>query len=247
MTDDLTRLAEDDRLLDALGRGERPAGGDEVAALLGEWRAALPETCQLPVRPPRRRIRRSLVAAALVLIAGGGVAVAAEHAEPDSPLWPVTQVLYGDLADSRAARQAVDEAVTVATTEIEGGHYDRATELLDQADALVAEVDEPAIAEDLRNRIAEVRAQLASAAGGMTAKATDGIEEPAEEVPSAPAVTAPPPTGNGSPPTDTQEPESDNRRPDPGHSPVNPPGHGPPTGVLPTVPDLPTPGNGQGK
>jgi hypothetical protein len=246
VTDDLTRLAEDDRLLDALGRGERPDGDDQVATLLGEWRAALPETCPMPVRPPRRRIRRSLVAAALVLIAGGGVAAAAEDAEPDSPLWPVTQVLYGDLADSRAARHATDEAVRVATTEIESGHYDRATELLDRADALVAEVDEPATAEHLRNRIAAVRAQLASAAGGTTAEATEGIEEPAGKVPSPSTAVDPPPTGNGSPPTDTPEPGPDDR-PDPGHSPGNPPGHGPPTGVLPTVPGLPTPGIGPGR
>lgn len=255
MTNDLNRIAEDDQLLDALGRGETPAGADRVAALLGEWRAALPETVSVPARPTRRRVRRSLVAAAVVLIAAGGVTAAAEHAEPDSPLWPVTRLLYSDLADSRAARQAADEAVTVAAEAIEGGRYGHATDLLDQADALVAQVDDPSTAEQLRSRIATVRAQIATA----TAEVTDGAAEGTPEVPLPPPAD-PPPTGAVSPPPVTPEPapgdrSGTGREHDPGHEPgggpgnrpVDPPGHGPPPGVLPTVPGVPIPEVDPGK
>lgn len=245
----MTRIAEDDQLLDALGRGEAPDGEDQVAALLGEWRAALPETCpveELPDGPPRRRVRRSLVAAAVVLVAAGGVTAAAERAEPGSPLWPVTRLLYDDLADSRAARQAADEAVTVAAEATEGGHYDRAAELLDQADALVVQVDEPETADQLRGRIAAVRARIATATSAVPEGIPGGIPgRIPEEIPEAPA-TDPPPADHGPPPAATPEPS-----PGPDNSPENGPGNGhgngPPPRVLPTVPDVPVPGVGPGE
>src|SRR5690242_14585090 len=43
-------LSRDDELLSALGRGDRPVGGDEVGAMLAAWRADLDD-------PPVRTLR----------------------------------------------------------------------------------------------------------------------------------------------------------------------------------------------
>ncbi len=253
---DLTTLAEDDQLLDALGRGETPNRDDAVAALLGDWRAALPETCPVEEGPgrPRRRRGRLVVAAAVALVAaGGGVSAAAEHADPDSPLWPVTRLLYSDLADSRAAGHAADETVTVAVEATENGHYDQATELLDQATTLVAQVAEPEAAQQLRNRIATVRAQIAAA----TREAT-GVPEGTTETPVPPAVDVPSPNSTPPSPPVTIEPRNetggDGSGDNSGESGDSGGGHGgdrnypdrpgngqsPAVPALPTVPTLPT-------
>jgi hypothetical protein len=220
----LTTLAEDDQLLDALGRGETPNRDDQVATLLGDWRAALPETCPVKEGPgrPRRRRGRLVAAAAVVLVAaGGGVSAAAEHADPDSPLWPVTRLLYSDLADSRAAGHAADEAVTVAVEATENGRYDQATELLDQAATLLEQVDDPEAAQQLRNRIASVRAQIATATGGVTEGGisergvSDGVSDGGvtggvTETPVPPSLNAPSPSSTPSAPALTTEPGGDN-------------------------------------
>lgn len=173
---DLTTLSDDDRLLDRLGHGERAEG--DVEELLAGWRAGLPAAartdprllaaCTAAVtgkqrrRTPRRgrTARASLTAAAVALIAGGTVTVAAAHADPDSPLWPVTRVVYGDLAESRVARDGASNAVSEARAEAGQGHYPEAERLLDVADSLVAKVHEPADAQRLRQDIATVRGLL---------------------------------------------------------------------------------------
>jgi hypothetical protein len=249
----LTTLAEDDQLLDALGRGETPNRDDAVATLLGDWRAALPETCPVKEGPgrPRRRRGRLVVAAAVALVAaGGGVSAAAEYADPDSPLWPVTRLLYSDLADSRAAGHAADEAVTVAVEATENGHYDQATELLDQAATLLEQVAEPEAAQQLRNRIASVRAQLAAAAREATT-----VPEGTTETPVPPAVDVPSPSSTPPSPPVTIEPRNetggdssgDSSGGDNGGGNRNDPdrpgnGQSPAVPALPTEPALPDPG-----
>jgi hypothetical protein len=270
----LTTLAEDDQLLDALGRGETPNRDDQVATLLGDWRAALPETCPVKEGPgrPRRRRGRLVAAAAVVLVAaGGGVSAAAEHADPDSPLWPVTRLLYSDLADSRAAGHAADEAVTVAVEATENGRYDQAAELLDQAATLVEQVDDPGAAQQLRNRIAGVRAQIATATGavtdggvsehgvsdGVADGVTDGgVTEGIPETPVPPSVNVPSPSSS---PAVTTEPGGDNGDDDSDNDggdnsggnrddPVRPGnGQSPAVPALPTVPTPSGPAVGGGR
>jgi hypothetical protein len=178
---DLRTVREDDRLLDRLGRGE-PVRGDDVEAMLAAWRRTLPAAG--PPEPPllaavtrkpapkRRLTRTSVGIAASFVLVGGGVTTAAAFAQPDSPLWPVTRFVYGDLADSRQALAGANHAVSDARTAIEQGRYADAARLLATADALADDVDS-AEATQLREEISGMRDRL-PAGTNVPANAPDG-------------------------------------------------------------------------
>jgi hypothetical protein len=168
---DLRTIRKDDRLLDRLGRGEpvRGARGDDVEAMLAAWRHTLPTAgppdprllAAITRKPvPKRRLTRTSVgiAASFVLI-GGGVTSAAAFAQPDSPLWPVTRFVYGDLADSRQALATAAHVLSDARLAAEQGRYDEAAQLLATAEELAEKVDSAA-ADRLRKEIAGVRDRL---------------------------------------------------------------------------------------
>ncbi|HEY0454120.1 hypothetical protein [Actinophytocola sp.] len=217
---DFATLRDDDYLLDRLGRGE-PAAGD-VERMLAGWRAGLPAagpvdprlldavtaaiTAPGPAkrrrsaakrRRPRRVARVSLSAAAAVLVAGGTVTIAAAYAGPSSPLWPVTRVMYGDLAESRAARDDADRAVSDAKTEADQGHYPEAARLLAVADSLADKVNEPTDEHRLRTDIATVRELLPALPPVAPGKSTASVEI----TPPALVPDAVPRTRNGAPDT----------------------------------------------
>jgi hypothetical protein len=199
-------VTADDLLLDALGRGDLSADDDEVAAMLAAWRADLdaddstepqdaePEVAVVaPVIPIRRvrRLARIAVAAAAVLVLGGGLTVAAASgAKPGSPLWPITRVVFPGQADVAAAQHAIDLARNAAVE----GRLDDARRLVDQADSLIARVRSPQDAERLRAELDDVRRMLgdapANAPGGGSTTTT-----PAPGV--TPAQNAPPTGGAG--------------------------------------------------
>jgi len=232
---DLTTLAEDDRLLDQLGRGERPDGCDDVDALLSDWRARMPApdpaddrllaaSVAAIRRPVTRWSRRSVVVATTALVAFGGLTAAAEHAGPDSPLWPITQLVYGDLADSRTSARDAGDTVADARIAIDSGAYDRASRLLDHAATLTDRVDEPGVADELRTRIATLR--------GLIPTVTDPLPAtpPVPAVPGTPSATLPPtPTTN--PPPSASDPV------DVPDLPTTPPALLPPLPI--DLPDLP--------
>lgn len=196
MTDpDLHTVRADDRLLDRLGRGA-PADGDEVERMLAAWRRSLPAAGPTDAlllaavteparRPKRRMVRTSLGVAASVVLICGGVTVAAGYARPDSPLWPVTRLVYGSLADSRVALDAATRAVSDARAAAGDGRYADAARLLATATRLIDEVDEPQAARRLRNEIAMVRHMLPAANGTAT---TSHVPTPTESL----GVDAPP-------------------------------------------------------
>jgi hypothetical protein len=192
-TVDLLTVAEDDRLLSALGHGEPGPDDDEVAALLAAWRNELqdddiagranfeptdvdgrgsvaPLVSANPERVPRRRgLRlagpaRSLVgiAAGIVLLAGG-LTLAARNAGPNSPLWPLTTIVYSERADSLIAQQDAEQAIRLAREAITQARYTEATELLDLATARANEVHDAATAQRLLTEIAAVRGLLPGA------------------------------------------------------------------------------------
>lgn len=171
---DVSRLLEDDLLLDRLGRGEDPAGHGEAVDTLSQWRAAMPEpaTPEEPllaaalstVRRSRRGTRRArgpLVVATAAVLACGGVTAAAQGASPDSPLWPVTELVFPDLAASRVLADAT-HAVGQARAAVGDGRYESAAWLLDQAWSLAERVDEPGEGDRLRTDITAMRADIAA-------------------------------------------------------------------------------------
>jgi hypothetical protein len=263
----------DDELLDALGRGGRPAGGDRLGLMLAAWRddlddsparpsapvgpesvAVIPVTREarangqapvprpgirqprpsvplrsarpMPDRPARDQVggprgsrrwtRRSRIAfaAAVVFAVGvvsGVVAAAASNAGPNSPLWPVSQLLYPERADRVGAQDALDRA-RVAVSQ---GRLDDARRLMDEAQALISKIADPAERTRLQAELDQIR-QLVSWAGGSVQ-------------PGGTPAQQPPPSGG---PAGTSGP-----------SPGPLPGAPLPTGVLPSVvlPSLPLP------
>jgi hypothetical protein len=220
---DITTLAEDDRLLDQLGRGERPDGSDAVEALLSDWRATLPEPdpaddLLAAIRRPSPAARWSLAAAAAALIAFGGLTAAAQHAGPGSPLWPITRLVYGDTAESRTAAQDATDAVAEARVAIGNGEYDRAARLLAHATTQTDRIDDPKVAAELRTEIATVRGLIPTAANPLAATPPAPGAAPSSEPPAAPTTDTRPPAASEVP------------------DPAQPPALLPP---LPTTPSLP--------
>jgi len=177
---DVTVLARDDALLDALGRGEPAPADDAVAGLLAAWRSELdPPTERTTVRtavplaiPPlhapateratrRWRPSRVLVAAAAALIGlAGGLTVAAGSAGPDSPLWPITRVVYPERAESRVAQAQAESAIDRARTAVEESRYADADRLLREATTLTGQIQDEGVVRRLLDEIAAVRSLL---------------------------------------------------------------------------------------
>jgi hypothetical protein len=243
---DVITLHEDDLLLDQLGRGAEPTGGGAVAATLSRWRATLPEADPVDdellaaalaaLRPPRRvsRVARgSVILSTAAVVAFGTVTAAAEHAGPNSPLWPLTQLMFHDRAEARSAVDAASDTVGAARAAIDGGHYDEASRLLDGAAASVRHLGGGADADRLRDEIAALRASI-------PADTEESRAEPAGRVPSSdvPRSVVPPL------PTDSLPTSPDVPRLESSVVPAVPP-VGPGTEVLPPLvsvaPLLPTP------
>lgn len=209
---DLRTVRRDDRLLDRIGRGEQVADGD-VEAMLGAWRDTLPvagppdprlvaAVTAPPPRPRRRVARTSLGVAASVALLAGGVMVGAAYVNPDSPLWPVTRFVYGDVNDSRSPLDEANHDVADARTAVAQGRYAAAARLLGTADELAGRVEDPGAAKRLRDDIAGVRAKLPP--DPRTESGSTTVHRPAA------SIEAPPVPPGGPAPTDA---------PLPGHGP----------------------------
>ncbi|HEX6970182.1 MAG TPA: hypothetical protein VF174_15410 [Micromonosporaceae bacterium] len=263
---DVEALTRDELLLDALGRGEPASDGDEVARLLAAWRADLvgdttgdvekppPAARRARSRPPGRRDRigtgrrshRILLAAAGLLVAlGGMLTAAAGSAGPDSPLWPITRLVYEERAESRLAQRDARVIIERARQAVAEGRYTDAEHLLDDAAELIGRVRDPQTADRLLAEVAVVRRLLPGNSTGSPGMHTPGSDTsppaPPTAAPSTPAAGATPSTG----PTGSSAPSpsrSDGGLPLPD---VPLPTGSPlpsldPTGVLPDLPDLPS-------
>jgi hypothetical protein len=212
---DISTLRADDLLLDQLGRGEEPEDGGVVAATLSEWRATLPkadpvddellDAALAALAPPtrvNRMARGSAIASIVALLVGGAVTAAAEHAGPTSPLWPVTQFVFQDLAEARAAVAAAADSINAARDAIDARRYDDATRLLDDAASAVKQVDRREDADRLRAEIAALRALIPA-----------GNENPAVEPdgtpPSSGGMRPTVPTDSPLPTVDADDPSRD--------------------------------------
>ncbi|WP_116046583.1 hypothetical protein [Amycolatopsis palatopharyngis] len=204
---DEATMAADDLLLDRLSRGEQQADTDSgaVADLLAQWRRALPDGTEADVReplsalpalpapevPPRRfgghAARAVLAGATATVVAFGGASLAAANAGSDSPLWPITRVLYPDRAESRTAADAVVQALGAARAALDQGRGAEADRLLDEASALLTEVREPAVAQRLRTEVEQLRVLIVAIEVDRPAPQTR-VEVPPGGERSAPAV-----------------------------------------------------------
>jgi hypothetical protein len=210
---DMTTLREDDLLLDLLGRGEEPTGGDTLTSTLARWRATLPTgdpdepvdeellaAARAAVRGPRRigrTVRRSVAVSVAAVLAFGSVAAAAEHAGPGNPLWPLIQLVFHHPDQAREAMHTADGSVSAARAAIDGGRYDQASRLLDEAAASVARIGGGSDADRLREEIAALRARIPAQGAHVTG--TSAV--PPTRTPS------PAPSSGGSPlPTDPDLP-----------------------------------------
>jgi hypothetical protein len=257
---DLAEIAADDALLDALGRGAAPPADDRIAGVLAAWRAELdtdpPASPPLeeilddqgadsaPIGPRSRKVRRvrkvrrfvaGVAAAALVAC---GLAIAADHAGPTSPLWPLTRVMYPQEADQRLAGHQIAQAREA----IGDRRYEDARRLLDDASASVNRIRDQRLAQRLRDEIEALRRLLPGAApAGSEPGGSGATPDAPTPAPSAPGATpggGPGPGGGGTP---TQ----------PGGGivpglPVNPPSlpvpvPPPPSLPVPPLPSLPVP------
>jgi hypothetical protein len=159
---DISQLASDDALLDALG-GSDPdlsaiSGDQELSALLLAWKqdidsVSIPadlvdvDTAMaaiasgLPQQPARRRILVPLAsAAAVLLIAFTLVGLGARGAHPGDALWGLTQVLYSDHARSVQAAASVQSDLAEAETALKEGRFVEARAALQQAQQALPEV-----------------------------------------------------------------------------------------------------------
>ncbi|WP_029136063.1 hypothetical protein [Nakamurella lactea] len=207
---DVHAVVFDDYLLDRLatgnGRSDTPVEG-----ALRRWRDQL--LLDLPPIPTDRELRAMTrgrrfhlrpddggrragrswhavtgIAASIVLLLGGTTAIGARAAHPGDLLWPVTQVLWGDRADSVLAQQSATRALVDARSALAIGDLAAARMALARAAAAV-----PMIAlNDGRN---EVAADLESLTATMRQTVAAPPEKPSEaagptddDVPDGPAA-----------------------------------------------------------
>lgn len=174
--------------------------------MLGAWRRTLPvagppdrrlvaAVTAPPARPKRKVARMSLGVAASVALLSGGLLVGASYVDPDSPLWPVTGFVYGDVTDSRAALDDANDAVADARTAVRDHRYNDAMHRLATADELAAKVGDPDAAKRLRDDIAAVRAQLPPSprtrSGTTTVQPTGNPVRPGDAAPHPPSPDHP--------------------------------------------------------
>jgi hypothetical protein len=191
----------------------REHGADlEVEHMLTRWRGTLPAgptdarllaavTATVAVPRERRRFPKLTAGvAAGVFLTVGSITAAAAQAGPDSPLWPITQLVFGDLAESRTVTQTAEDTLRDAKAAAERGDAAEAARLLAKADELTERITEPAAAGRVRDAIAALRDVIERGAGTTSRSDVDGRS------------ATPTPTGDR-PPADATTPDSP--KPDP--------------------------------
>jgi hypothetical protein len=199
----VAQIAADDRLLDALGRGE-PFDGDlatdPAATMLAAWRADLDgdavdadvdgafsdglqdsEPAPLPAGDPRRKRRlvQAILGAAAAAVVAVGVAVSAHQAQPGSVLWPVSKVVYPQRAEVKAAEKAIADARAA----LAGGRTADARALLATAREHIARIDD-------RGTAARLQAEVDDLLRTLTAAIAPPAPTPSNPAPSTPAPRA---------------------------------------------------------
>jgi hypothetical protein len=237
---DIATVAADAELFEALAAGRPVPADDDMAAMLAAWRADLADdlpTVRAPVMPApvtgppasvtpmRRRSRtRVIVAVAAGVVALGGVTTAAAGvAGPESPLWPVTRVLFPERADSRVAQQEAEQTIDRAREAVAESRYSDADKLLDEATAIIGRIEDENLARTLLAEVEAIRGLLPGL--GTQLPGGGGGGDPGQPQPTGPPTRGGPGGGDGG-----SEPR-----------PTGAGGGGGGGLPLPTLPPLPTP------
>ena len=224
---DLAAVQADDALLDALrGPNPSPEGSDaRLTQVLMAWRdevdtepviqlvdtdTALAVVARARRPEPRRGgvLVPFAAAAAVLAIALSGVGVGARAAEPGDRLWPLTKVLYTDVAESKEAAVTAQARLKQVSDLLAQGRVNEALIVLEQVpDELAAVAPDEGRAE-LEAERKELRQSLESQPGtddgaGATSSRDSG-SAPAQEDP--PASIEDPPASVEDPPAPDDPP-----------------------------------------
>ncbi|MGR6318345.1 hypothetical protein Q2K19_01080 [Micromonospora soli] len=131
-----------------------PQGGSPTATVRSR------PTRQGAGRTPRRR-GRVLAGAALTLVTlTAGVWLGAARAEPDELLWPVTELVWTERAQSLVAEREIDRLLDQARRDLGAGRYAEARADLERAGALLADLGDDQRAARLRSGIEDLWQRL---------------------------------------------------------------------------------------
>lgn len=200
-------MHDDDRLLDRLGAGRGALftvdghhGADQTTRLLAAWRremqpAALPRPIAVGVadRALRRASGRGslrpmlAVVAAITLLLMAAATIGARTARPGDTLWPLTQVMWHDRADSVLAGEAARQSLNRARAALADGDPGQAIVALTAAAANMGKVQDL----DGRTELKAVYNELMNRASSRLAPTPSATVA----VPVGPGYTSPPAAG----------------------------------------------------
>lgn len=149
-----------------------------------------------PIAPHRRRLAALAGATVAMVATAGGLWVSAAGAEPGSPLWPVTELLCADWAESRLAEQEASHALDEGRRAVAEGRYADARHHLDRAAGLLTTAGRGANVPRLRAEADALRRLLPEPATSAATPFTASIE--AEDPASADAMPTEPPSATAS-------------------------------------------------
>lgn len=255
---DLVAVQADDELINALAAGMTVSApgydgydaDDKVVAMLAAWKAEvdadpIPELVDLDtavaavesgsVKRPSSR-RRHLIplagAAALLVFSIAGVSIGAQDADPGSPLFGVTQVLYKDAASSKLAAVEVKQRIEQVNTKLERGDTVGAQQDLQALAPLLEQVrpeegktylaaEQTFLAQKVQEtpsgQPTDPRAPLRNGTPRPQAPATEGDKDQQQQVPPSDSTSTTPSSSHAptSPDSSTGDPRDDPRTQDP--------------------------------
>lgn len=155
-----------------VGRHHRPSEHEPLMELLDHWRLELagrPLPTLLvdaaPVRSTGARQRRrswrpvAAAAAAIGAVIVGSATVAAADADPRSPWWPITQVLWPARAQSIESTQQIQVALAQARVALAAGRNDEARVAIATAAGELENIDDVVARDGFRSTVTLLRAR----------------------------------------------------------------------------------------
>ncbi|MFR9780406.1 hypothetical protein ACL02O_30705 [Micromonospora sp. MS34] len=132
-------------------------------------------------RTRRRKVRLLSGAALTIATMAGGVWLGAAHAEPDGLLWPVTELVWTERAESVVTEREIDRLLDQARRDLVAGRYTQARAGLDRAATLLTRLGDDQRADRLRTDLDDLRKRLPAPAGPAS-------HTPPANLPGAPAT-----------------------------------------------------------